>query len=151
MRQDTILSLSGLLGCWAHTIPGLAFPPHALLFYGCSYYYLDSLRCPFVQNSRALGSSTFSSKLGFFFYCLGILAGCCHLSQVPITIFHPPSLFFFFPQESQEERHFQQGFPPCRLSCTDFNHCLAWKRERAFLRMSYRGMQRLPPFSLPTH
>lgn len=108
MRQDTILSLSGLLGCWAHIIPGLAFPPHALLFYGCSYYYLDSLRCPFVQNSRALGSSTFSSKLGFFFYCLGILAGCCHLSQVPITIFHPPSLFFFFHKKARKKDIFSK-------------------------------------------
>lgn len=94
MRQDTLLNLSDLLGCLVHIIPGLALPPHALLFCGSSYYYLDSVRCSFVQNSRALGSSTFSSKLGFIFYCLGISAGCCHLSQVPIIIFHPPCYFF---------------------------------------------------------
>lgn len=58
-----------------------------------------------VQNSGALESSTFSSKLGFLFYCLGLLTGCCRPSQVPITIFHPTC--FFFPQESQEERRFQ--------------------------------------------
>lgn len=61
-----------------------------------------------VQNFRALGSSTSSCKLGFLFYCLGLLTGWCHPSQVPITIFHPPWFFFFFHRKARKKGVFSK-------------------------------------------